>query len=111
MKLALIGASGDERYSLLPPVWRWFPPAIRSSLSVAVSALHSDDGIAKTPLKNHTGGASGYQLPQYSPLMRFYRVAGAAAFAIWQILFYALPAITAAICQSPDAHPIQRVAG
>ncbi len=54
--------------------------------------------------------ASGYQLP-VSAVNAFYRIAGAAA-AIWRLFYLHFAAITAAICQSPDAHPDPtRVAG
>lgn len=61
------------------------PLFIRSKPERRGTALHGDDGIAKRP-GVATMKASGYQLP-VSPLMIFYRLAGAAAFAIWR-LFY-----------------------
>ncbi len=70
------------------PVWPTFVPphfSFAQSLSVAVPlflvtmASQNAPGVA-------TIKASGYQLP-VSPLMIFYRIAGAAAFAIWR-LFY-----------------------
>lgn len=86
------------------PVWPTFVPPlfIRSKPERRGAALPGDDGIAKRP-GVATMKASGYQLP-VSPLMIFTGLLALllSPFGVYSIC---IAAITAAICQSPDAHP------
>ncbi len=86
------------------PVWPTFVPPlfIRSKPERRGTALPGDDGIAKRP-GVATMKASGYQLP-VSPLMIFTGLLALllSPFGVYSIC---IAAITAAICQSPDAHP------